>query len=83
MAEAEAGRIVAEAEARWPVSVALQHRTSTLHVGDVAVVVAASAAHRDAAFAACRFLIDALKETLPMWKKEVYADGHSWIGDRS
>jgi molybdopterin synthase catalytic subunit len=61
----------------------VQHRTGTVGVGEPSVVVAVASPHRDAAFAACRFLIDALKETLPMWKKEVYADGHSWIGDRS
>lgn len=59
------------------------HRVGTVAVGEPSVVVAVASAHRDAAFRACRFLIDDLKRTLPVWKKEVYADGHHWIGDRS
>ncbi len=59
------------------------HRLGTVRVGDPSVVIAVASPHRDAAFAACRFLIDELKRTLPIWKKEVYADGHHWIGDRS
>jgi molybdopterin synthase catalytic subunit len=46
-------------------------------------VVAVASPHRDDAFRACRFLIDELKQSLPIWKTEVYADGHHWIGDRS
>jgi molybdopterin synthase catalytic subunit len=57
------------------------HRIGTLRVGDAAVVVAASAAHRAEAFAACRDLIDLLKLQVPIWKKEVYRDGsHTWVG---
>lgn len=59
------------------------HRTGVVGVGDPSVVVAVASPHRDAAFLAARFLIDALKERLPVWKKEVYRDGHHWIGDRS
>jgi molybdopterin synthase catalytic subunit len=59
------------------------HRVGTVEVGEPSVVIAVASAHRDAAFQACRFLIDELKKTLPIWKKEVYADGHHWIGDRS
>jgi len=61
----------------------VQHRIGTVAVGEPSVIVAAASPHRETAFRACRFLIDALKETLPVWKKEVYADGHHWIGDRS
>jgi molybdopterin synthase catalytic subunit len=60
-----------------------QHRTGTVAVGEPSVVVAVASPHRAAAFEACRFLIDALKESLPVWKKEVYEDGHHWIGERS
>ncbi|MEM1453461.1 MAG: molybdenum cofactor biosynthesis protein MoaE [Planctomycetota bacterium] len=59
------------------------HRVGTVGVGEPSVVIAVASPHRDAAFLAARFLIDTLKERLPVWKKEVYRDGHHWIGDRS
>ncbi|HED66363.1 MAG TPA: hypothetical protein ENJ09_12515 [Planctomycetes bacterium] len=59
------------------------HRTGTVEVGEPSVVIAVSSPHRDAAFRAARFLIDELKKSVPLWKKECYADGHHWIGDRS
>jgi len=81
MAEAEFRRIAEEAAASWPgVRVAILHRTGTLEVGETAVVVAASAPHRAEAFSACRFVIDALKERAPIWKKEIGEDGEVWVG---
>jgi molybdopterin synthase catalytic subunit len=81
MAEAECARIVSEAEARWPVRVALEHRIGTLEIGETAVAVVAAAAHRDEAFAACRFVIEEVKRRVPIWKKEFYADGTiEWVG---
>ena len=59
------------------------HRVGTVAVGEPSVVISVASPHRAAAFAACRFLIDELKRSLPIWKKEIYADGHAWIGDRS
>jgi len=59
------------------------HRTGVVGVGEPSVVIAVASPHRDAAFAACRFLIDELKARVPLWKREVYAGGHHWIGDRS
>jgi len=59
------------------------HRVGTVGVGEPSVVIAAASPHRDTAFQAARFLIDRLKESLPVWKKEIYADGEHWIGDRS
>lgn len=59
------------------------HRTGVVPVGEPSVVIAVASPHRDAAFDAARFLIDELKKSLPVWKKEHYADGHHWIGDRS
>jgi molybdopterin synthase catalytic subunit len=57
------------------------HRVGKLGVGDLAVVVAASAAHRAEAFAACRALIDTLKEQVPIWKREEFRNGsHTWVG---
>ena len=80
MAEEECARIVAEAEARWPVRVALEHRVGALEIGDIAVAVAAAGAHRDEAFAACRFVIEEVKRRLPIWKKEFYRDGAvEWV----
>ncbi len=75
MAEAEAARILSEAEARWPVRVALAHRLGELAIGDAAVAVAAGGAHRAEAFDACRYVIEELKVRVPIWKKEHYADG--------
>lgn len=80
---ADALRRVAEAVAAdLPVqALAAVHRTGVLAVGDVAVVVAASAAHRGEAFAAARRLIDDLKEQVPIWKRQVFADGtQEWVG---
>ncbi|MCC5793811.1 MAG: molybdenum cofactor biosynthesis protein MoaE [Chromatiales bacterium] len=77
----EGERIIAEACERWPVrQVYCVHRLGELSIGDIAVWVGASAAHRDAAFAACRYVIDEVKDRVPIWKKEHYADGASgWI----
>lgn len=58
------------------------HRCGVVEIGQPAVVVAVASPHRDAAFQACRFLIDELKATLPVWKREAYAGGEAWIGDR-
>ena len=80
MAEAECGRIVAEAEARWAVAVALQHRVGALAIGDAAVAVVVASAHRDEAFAACRHVIEEVKRRVPVWKREYYADGTvAWV----
>ncbi len=80
MAEEECARIVAEAEARWPASVGLTHRLGSLEIGDVAVAVVATAAHREAAFEACRYVIEAVKVRVPVWKRERYEDGsEAWV----
>ncbi len=80
MAERECERIVAEAEERWDVAVALEHRIGRLEIGDTAVAVVAAAAHREPAFAACRFVIEEVKRRVPIWKREHYADGAvGWV----
>ena len=80
MAEAECARIVAEAEGRWQVALALRHRVGSLAVGDVAVAAAAASGHRDEAFAACRYVIEEVKRRVPIWKREYYADGTEvWV----
>lgn len=62
-------------------ALAAVHRTGLLAVGDVAVIVAASASHRDQAFEAARRLIDDLKATVPIWKRQVFVDGEQeWVG---
>lgn len=81
MAERKLAEIGAQLGGEFPgVRVAIVHRVGTLAVGDAAVVIAASAPHRAAAFDACRAAIDRLKESVPIWKKEIAEDGEEWIG---
>lgn len=80
MALKEMKRIAEEAAGRWKVgNILIHHRTGILQTGDTAVVIAVSAAHREAAFDACRYIIDTLKKTVPIWKKEVFEDGEEWV----
>ena len=80
MVEAECARIVAETEARWPVAVALLHRVGRLEIGETAVGIAVGGAHRDETFAACRHVIEEVKRRVPIWKRELYADGtEEWV----
>ena len=70
-----------EAGAHWPLNrVAIVHRLGNVALGEASVVVAVSAAHRNEAFEACRFLIDRLKEDVPIWKNEHFSDGGSAWG---
>jgi molybdopterin synthase catalytic subunit len=81
LAEKEGSRILAEAREKFAVQTAIcVHRAGALQIGDLAVWVGVSAAHRGAAFEACRYIIDEVKARVPVWKKEHYADGASeWI----
>jgi len=81
MADAEGERILDEALARFDILDArCLHRTGELAIGELAVWVGVTAAHRDAAFAACRFVIDEVKSRVPIWKHERYADGDAgWL----
>ena len=81
LAQSEGDRILAEARERFAIVAArCDHRVGTLELGDCAVWVGTSAAHRDAAFAATRYIIDEVKKRVPIWKREHYADGDSgWI----
>jgi len=64
----------------WKVNrILIHHRIGVLRVGDIPVVIAVAAEHRDAAFDACRYIIDTLKRTVPIWKKEIYEDGEVWV----
>ena len=81
MAEAEMQRIAEAVCARHDVlHVAMAHRTGHVPLGEASVIIAVSAAHRGAAMDACRESIDTLKETVPIWKKEVFEGGEEWIG---
>ncbi len=80
MAVMEIEKIAHEMKTRWPVEKAVFfHRTGMLGHGEIAVVVAVATPHRAEAFEACRFAIDTLKQTVPIWKKEVYGDGETWV----
>ncbi len=81
MAEKKLREIAAEAKAQWPgVEVAVVHRVGTLSPGELAVVIAVSAPHRKEAFRGCEFVIDRLKQDVPIWKKEFAEDGEVWVG---
>jgi molybdopterin synthase catalytic subunit len=81
MALDEMRRIADEAARRWPVlRLAAAHRLGHLEIGEVSIAIAVSAPHRADAFAAARYVIDTLKQAVPIWKKEVWADGEEWIG---
>lgn len=81
LAHAEGARVLAEARARFGIcDVLCVHRIGDLAIGDMAVWVGVSAAHRGAAFDACRYVIDEIKERVPIWKHERYADGEAgWL----
>ncbi len=80
MALKEMDKICRQAGERWPVlAMAVYHRTGVLQVGDVPVVIAVSTPHREQGFAACQYAIDTLKQTVPIWKKEIFADGEEWV----
>jgi molybdopterin synthase catalytic subunit len=81
MAVQEIRRICSQAIARWTLQgVFVAHRLGEVPVGEASIVIAASSAHRLGAIEACRFVIDTLKQSVPIWKKEVYADGRTdWI----
>lgn len=80
MAVAETRKIIEEAAGRWELmGWAVSHRIGTLKPGEVAVAVAVSTKHRKASFEACQYIIDKLKEKVPIFKKEVFDDGAEWI----
>jgi MoaE-MoaD fusion protein len=84
MAENVMAQIATELEHRYGLcAVAIHHRTGRVEIGEPSVVIAVSAPHRQDALAACKDAIDTLKETVPLWKKEVYEGGEEWIGKGS
>ena len=81
MALAVFAKIEQEARAHWPgCRLAIHHRIGRLAPGEISVVIAAASAHRADAFSACRHAIEALKKDAPIWKRELYPDGSSWVG---
>ncbi|HYG04754.1 MAG TPA: molybdenum cofactor biosynthesis protein MoaE [Chryseosolibacter sp.] len=83
MAIAEIKKIVDEASHRWPLlGWGVSHRIGTLKPGEVSVAVAVSTPHRADSFAACEFIIDTIKQSVPIWKKEVFEDGETWVSAR-
>lgn len=80
MALKEMQHIAQDAIRLWEIKkIVIHHRIGILQTGDIAVIIAVSAPHREAAFDACRYTIDTLKKTVPIWKKEVFEDGEEWV----
>ncbi len=84
MAERELARLGEEAGRKWKIQrIAIVHRVGAVRIGEPSVIVAVSAAHRQDALEACRFAIEELKKTVPIWKKEFFEGGEVWIGTQS
>lgn len=81
MAEKEMGRVIESVQSRWPdVTIGVRHRLGRLSVGEVSIAIACCSPHRAESFEACRAVIDAIKKTVPIWKKERGPDGDEWVG---
>jgi molybdopterin synthase catalytic subunit len=81
MAEKEIDTIVRDVQSQFPdVALAVVHRLGLLQVGDASIAIVAASPHRAEAFAACRLMIDRIKQTVPIWKKERGPDGEEWVG---
>ena len=84
MAEKELARIGAAASKQWRICrMAIVHRLGPVQITEASVMIAVSSDHREAAFAACRFAIEEIKKTVPIWKKEVFEGGEVWIGTQT
>lgn len=83
MAVKQLEAIDAEVKEKWPETMtAITHRTGTLHITDIAVVIAVSSPHRRSAYEANEYMIERIKEIVPIWKKEYWEDGTAWVGDQ-
>ena len=81
MAEKMLARVAQEVRERWGITdLAIAHRLGRLEIGEVSLVVAAASPHRAEAFAACQYVVDRIKQNVPIWKKEVFEDGEVWVG---
>jgi len=84
MAVRELARIGEEAKQKWKIErMAIAHRIGPVRITEPSVIIAVSAAHRDDAFQACRFAIEEIKKTVPIWKKEMFEGGEVWIGTQT
>jgi len=80
MAISEMTKIAKAIEAKWnAIHVVIHHRVGVLDIGEAAVIISVATPHRKAAFEACQYAIDTLKETVPIWKKEIFEDGEVWV----
>jgi molybdopterin synthase catalytic subunit len=80
MAVKKMEELAQQAKNRWEIEkIVMVHRKGVLEIGDVAVVIAVSTPHRAASFEACQWLIDTLKQVVPIWKKEIYENGEEWL----
>lgn len=80
MAERELEKIVRAVRQKWGITdVSIAHRFGKVGIGEISLVVAVGSAHRAEGFAACQYIVDQIKETVPIWKKEVFKDGEIWI----
>ena len=82
MAEAKMGQVGEEIREKWGIDdVAILHRTGTLEIGEISILIALAAPHREHAFDACAYAIDRVKQIVPVWKKEIWTDGEEeWKG---
>jgi molybdopterin synthase catalytic subunit len=84
LAEDALAQVAFDAVEKWDIRrVVAIHRTGTCELGEPTVIVACGAPHRSDALEACRWMIDTIKQTVPIWKREVYADGSAWVGTES
>ena len=80
MAEKEMRKIAEQVKEKWDaLHMVIHHRVGVLDIGEVPVIIAVSTPHRKAAFEACEYAIDTLKESVPIWKKEIFEDGEVWV----
>ena len=80
----ELERITLEVTSKWGIKdIAIAHRMGHLDIEDISLVVAVASPHRKEAFKACEYIVDRIKETVPIWKKEVFEDGEVWVGCQS
>ncbi len=83
MADDKLAEIVDEIREQWSIEdVAIAHRLGRLEIGETSLVVAVASAHREAAFAACQYSVDRIKQMVPIWKKELFEGGEVWVGSQ-
>ena len=83
MADDKLAEIVDEIRERWSIEdVAIAHRLGRLEIGEISLIVAVASPHREAAFAACQYSVDRIKQMVPIWKKEFFEGGEVWVGSQ-